>query len=135
MAKVEEWAIRDEATGKYAQLDCQGDFVWADLSNYIFRDTYIRACSQIAAGPEWFRSARIVPAPPREMTDGEAWAWFLNGAPCRLAITAGAHDGYVIRRVRDINRYQDVLEGSPIAAAGLRAEDAIRAARKVIEGS
>jgi hypothetical protein len=111
--EMKEWAVRDEATGTF-ETYCAGRIrTWM---------TYASACSYVAAQPtvEW----RVVPAPPREMTDEECWAWLEKDA-----------QRFNLMVWHNMKCWQVAyLEKSNAAGEGATPCGAIRAARKKLEG-
>lgn len=108
----EEWAIQDEASGLWWEWTCSWGSKPHVFSSY-------RAAAKTFDGPMRLH-ARIVPAPPREMTDAECLEW-LKKAFAQLGFDAGEW------RVSRWN-YDAILYGT-----GNTAYDAIRAARKKLE--
>lgn len=104
---TKEWAVQDAETGYY----CPPRFL-----------TYPAAVHYIVARSD-FSDLRIVPAPPREMTDAECWAWYRlprAGSAHELRLTGSAGGFCVWRPNWDAGYYEDPC-------------DAIRAARRKLE--
>lgn len=117
----QEWAIQDEATG--AWYNAVG--LWNKDDSHIARyDSYPLHAAFIIWDSNRHRAIRIVPAPPREMTDVECWAWFRTLGPA-WAIRADSNGGW--------RTHQDYVNERP-AMHGATPCDAIRAARKKLEG-
>ena len=120
-AATQEYAIQDEATGEWwtgARWRKEGPdgCVWS---------RYVNAVAYLAPvwNPENAReTARIVPAPPREMTDEECWTWFKDNC-LLLGNMAGQ---WLIWDKADVAY-------TPCGSAGSTPCDAIRAARKALE--
>lgn len=121
---VKEWAIRDEATGEYMGLYSLPVVACSAIrfGRYIagFRFTWL------TPGDLHFRdSARIIPAPPREMTDAEAEAWFLAN---NLFVIGVSHEQWGIWHA------YSHINTETLYAFGSTLFDAIRAARRKLEG-
>ena len=84
---MNNWSIRDEATGEW-----WNGITWTSDNRVARYDSYRgAACSVVfTEGAGYREDARIVPAPPAQMTDEECWEW-LNKHP-NLAITARNSD-------------------------------------------
>lgn len=120
----QEWAIRDEATGEWWNCDYFGKYAPKDKEPTRFQ-SYPRAATALVRSEEanlGRASARIVPAPPREMTDAECWEWFRpqmlvlfgqNGKPNEWGVLS--------------------WPGREFKAFGKTPCDAIRAARRKLE--
>lgn len=119
-----EWAIQDEATGEWGAttesiVRMAVTRVESSATQYA---TYREAASAIHTYNILSPTVRIVPAPPREMTDEECWAWFRSvGATENLRISGGPSGLCVWRE-----RWHAGYFAMPC--------DAIRAARKKLEG-
>jgi hypothetical protein len=118
---TKEWSIRDEETGAWLQTPSTMGSEWGPTAHrWPSYDAAINAYYHKCGLP----SARIVEAPPREMTDDEAWVWFSR----RTRISLGA------LHVNDIFREWVVFQDSDRANIGRGPKpcDAIRAAAKKI---
>lgn len=124
----EEFAIQDTATGEwYVQprrwTVMPGDRPGVDRPAiwYVYAD----ACQGDALRER--SSARVVSAPPREMTDAECWAWLRARWGLALsASTDGVH--FYVYKPREFHQ--------PYKEFGLFVDpyDAIRAARRSVDG-
>ena len=122
-AASQEWAIQDAATGKWRTWD-NG---WTDDSSKagIWKEYHEAAR---ALGDNYFpirKAARIVPAPPREMTDEECWAWFKTKWQHALSADGPGKTGcWGVYHIDSLG--VDIATGETPC-------DAIRAARKKLE--
>lgn len=123
----QEWAVQDEVTGEWWTAPGYG--ATKNISEiYRFR-SYPDACSALA-GECAMTTARVVPAPPREMTDAECWEWFKDFyQPSRLFLTWITGSGYGIYQW-GFCRNDD---GLGFVAKGNTPCDAIRAAYRKLE--
>ena len=131
---TQEWAIQDEATGEWwnGGRYLTGKESWGDAKEAMLYNAYAD-CFHADAFDTYYlhnrcATARIVPAPPREMTDEECWKWL-----------AGQHG------VSGVYLWDSSPEAWACASVGCGEEcpspagigstpcDAIRAARRVLE--
>ena len=123
--KIEEWSIRDEATGEWWLGFSVGWGRAEDAARYPNHWSAAHAAPFDTAWVGHFRkTSMIVPAPPREMTDAEALQWAFDED---MALFPYAYGGNMwnCRRSR-----ADVMSGGQ----GRTIFDAIRAARRKLEG-
>lgn len=121
----QEWAIQDEATG--AWYNAVG--LWNKDDSHIARyDSYPLHAAFIIWDSNRHRAVRIVPAPPREMTNDECWEWFhLRGfEKLQLRPSKTPGDTWYVNV-----RGHELMTG---CFYGPTPCDAIRAARKKLEG-
>ena len=111
-----EWAIRLEDRW----WDASGSGVTKDPAHAARFTSYLEACRRIVEFSA--ENVRIVEAPPREMTDAEAWEWFEKRSPGSAVLFFDAGVGYRIS-----------ARGMPSAVDGSATPcDAIRAAAKAV---
>lgn len=74
---VEEWAIRDEATGEWWNDNYFVKYAPKDAEPTRFREYERAAIALVRTRDANFgrKSARIVPAPPKPMSDAECLVW------------------------------------------------------------
>lgn len=127
-SKVEEWAIQDEATGEWwtgARWRAAGPDgnVWGNY-RHVCETLAEPGCITFEEG----RAPRIVPAPPREMTDTECWEW--------LHSRKTSHALPFIRPTDGDAESKAIWACSALGSWGYGATpcDAIRAARRKLEG-
>ena len=132
----EEWAIRDEATGEWwtGETWSSDSLPWRYASYPIAMNSGLKQMQAYSAGiPD---SVRIVPAPPREMTDVEAEQW-LRERPCEeswiIRVNRGSAGNWYCGRGRDDKAGAIKIYNNP-HGYGASVFDAIRAARKKLEG-
>lgn len=117
----EAWAIQDRETGEWYRSPGTGLTKNPNEAHRLLH--YYDACAVVAQYGNNDR-ARVVPAPPREMTDAECIEWLGS---------EHADGGYYSIGKRSQFWFVHHLSGSDIASA--RAfYDAIRAARRALEG-
>lgn len=119
----EEWAIRDEATGKW--WGHQSPITGLGWGSAITRHaSYSDARNSLAWSVSFLQeTARIVPVPPREMSDAEAIEWAKEEGISLDACTKGWLATYVVDgKLLETDYYCETLYG------------AIRAARRKLEG-
>ena len=127
----ERWAIQDSATGEWWN---NVESEWSHSSNDATSSVnyhHIARWYPLDPALSMFReSARIVPAPPREMTDEECWEWLI------VQNRPGANPWVIARWDTQQWAVCSVQDGGALRAhsRGDTPCDAIRAARKALEG-
>lgn len=125
MDQEEQFAVFDSASGQWWSATADG---WSPRPT-VYDSYAVAAVSGAFTHLKCRRPmARIVPAPPREMTDAEARTWFTANAPGSLSLRV--ESGYTDNPCR-FYVAKDNVPG--VIAYGATIEDAIRAARRTLK--
>lgn len=127
-----EFAIQDGETGEWWSFESgghpQGRWSMGLVTRY---PTYAHAaCSVAFSSKDYARSAaRIVPAPPPEMTDAECWEWF-SESDHLLALIGNNDKDFGVYNLASLMSGDSEDFHAALVASGTSPCDAIRAARK-----
>lgn len=124
---VKEWAIQDETTGEW-----WNNVFGLEKLTIAYPTVYDYYPLRVAADISRLQrnnDLRIVPAPPREMTDEECWEWFRKDRT-ELALLPFYGETWAWQVVRGD---QELVLNAPEIGRGQTPCDAIRAARKKLK--